>query len=108
MCRIEESQRRCSCWGAKSSATSLMQDAYLAWICSKAQSRTQIAHVGKQGLGVWPLIETVQGVEALAEIAGAKNVERLTYGALDFGVELGLKSGTTAANRMLDQVRSDC
>jgi (S)-citramalyl-CoA lyase len=32
-------------------------------------------------------------------------VERLTYGALDFGVELGLKSGTTAANRMLDQVR---
>lgn len=76
-----------------------------AVILPKAQSRTQVEHVGKQGLVVWPLIETVQGVEALAEIAGAKNVERLTYGALDFGVELGLKSGTTAANRMLDQVR---
>ncbi len=71
----------------------------------KAENRGQLDFLGRRGLSTWPLIETVKGIQCLAEVASGVGVKRLTYGALDFGVELGLKSGTAAANRMLDQMR---
>jgi (S)-citramalyl-CoA lyase len=71
----------------------------------KAESSEQIEHVAAHGKRVWPLIESAKGLEAIAEIAQATNVERLTFGALDMGLDLGLRSGTAAASRILDQVR---
>lgn len=76
-----------------------------AVILPKAESRDQVNYLGGRGLNIWPLIETAKGLAALGEIAAGINVQRLSYGALDFGVELGLKSGTVGANRMLDQIR---
>ncbi|WP_256585920.1 MULTISPECIES: CoA ester lyase [Pseudomonas] len=76
-----------------------------AVILPKAESRDQVEQVTAHGKRVWPLIESARGIEALTEIAQATNVERLTFGALDMGLDLGLRSGTAAATRIFDQVR---
>ncbi|MAL90215.1 MAG: CoA ester lyase [Pseudomonas sp.] len=76
-----------------------------AVILPKAESRRQVDQVADTGKAVWPLIESAEGMAQLDDIAQAHNVERLTYGALDMAVDLGLKAGTPAAERMFDQVR---
>jgi citrate lyase subunit beta/citryl-CoA lyase len=38
-----------------------------------------------------PLIETASGIDALREIAGAPNVERLVFGSIDFQFDLGIE-----------------
>jgi len=77
----------------------------VAVLLPKTESREQIEQVTARGMHVWPLIESAKGMEAIAEIAQATNVERLTFGALDLGLDLGLRSNTAGATRMLDQVR---
>jgi len=77
----------------------------VAVILPKAESREQVEQVTTHGKRVWPLIESAKGIEALAEIAQARNVERLTFGALDMSLDLGLRSSAAAAMRILDQVR---
>lgn len=76
-----------------------------AVILPKAESRTQIDRIGKTGKRVWPLIESATGVTQIAEIAKCHGTERLTYGALDLAVDLGLNASTPSAQRMFDQVR---
>jgi len=76
-----------------------------AVLLPKAESREQVDRVGRTGKRVWALIESLAGLDLIAEIAKGVNVERLTYGALDLGVDLGLKATSAAAQRMFDQVR---
>lgn len=76
-----------------------------AVLLPKAESRDQTDRVGQTGKRVWALIESVAGLDRVADIANGINVERLTYGALDLGVDLGLKATSAAAQRMFDQVR---
>ena len=71
----------------------------------KAESATQVAVAAACGKPVWPIIESACGLAALAEIAAAGGVERLSFGALDLGLDLGLASGTPGAERILDQAR---
>lgn len=71
----------------------------------KVESAAQVARATGCGKPVWPIIESAQGLIALAEIAAAKGVERLSFGALDLGLDLGLASGTAGAERILDQAR---
>lgn len=71
----------------------------------KAEHPEQIARVAKTGKGVMPIIESAQGLATLPALARAHGVRRLTYGGLDFSLELGLLSGSPAAERMLDHVR---
>ncbi len=71
----------------------------------KAESAAQVAVATACGKPVWPIIESARGLAALAEIAAADGVERLSFGALDLGLDLGLASGTAAAERILDQAR---
>lgn len=71
----------------------------------KAESARQVERVAECGKPVWPIIESALGLQRLEEIARAKGVERLTFGALDLGLDLGLASGTAAAERILDQSR---
>lgn len=71
----------------------------------KAESDAQIRHVATTGKPVWPIIESAQGVLAIAPIAACAAVQRLTYGALDLALDLGLSVGTPAADAMFDQVR---
>lgn len=71
----------------------------------KVESAAQVARVAVCGKPVWPIIESAAGLLALEEIARAEGVERLSFGALDLGLDLGLSSGSTAAERILDQAR---
>lgn len=71
----------------------------------KVESAEQVALAAASGRPVWPIIESALGLQALPAIAQAEAVERLSFGALDLGLELGLASGTAAAGRILDQAR---
>lgn len=71
----------------------------------KVESAAQVATVAACGKPIWPIIESAEGLLQLAEIARAAGVERLSFGALDLGLDLGLSSGSAAADRILDQAR---
>jgi (S)-citramalyl-CoA lyase len=71
----------------------------------KVESAGQVSTAAACGKSVWPIIESAKGLAALAEIAAADGIERLSFGALDLGLDLGLSSGTAAAERILDQAR---
>lgn len=71
----------------------------------KAESAEQVAHVVATGQPVWPIIESALGLQAIAAISQVCGVDRLTYGGLDMGLDLGLIAGTAGAECMLDQVR---
>lgn len=71
----------------------------------KVESAGQVAQVARCGKPIWPIVESAEGLHELASIAMADGVERLSFGALDLGLDLGLSSGTAAAERILDQAR---
>lgn len=71
----------------------------------KVESAAQVARVAVTGKPVWPIIESARGLHDLAAIASASGVERLSFGGLDLGLDLGLNSGSAAAERILDQAR---
>lgn len=71
----------------------------------KVESVAQVATVAACGKPLWPIVESARGLAALGEIAVAEGVERLSFGVLDLGLDLGLSSGSAAAERMLDQAR---
>lgn len=71
----------------------------------KVESAAQVADAAACGKPVWPIIESARGLAVLAEIAAAAGVERLSFGSLDLGLDLGLASGTPGAERILDQAR---
>lgn len=76
-----------------------------AVLLPKVESAVQVARAVGCGKPIWPIIESARGLAHLAEIAQAQGVERLSFGALDLGLDLGLASGTAGAERMLDQAR---
>lgn len=71
----------------------------------KVESAAQVARVAEAGKPIWPIIESAWGLYELPAIAAAKGVERLSFGGLDLALDLGLNSGTAAAERILDQAR---
>ncbi|MBM7061740.1 CoA ester lyase [Pseudomonas sp. UL073] len=71
----------------------------------KAERAAQVYGAASCGKPVWLLIESALGVLALPELAACAGVQRLSYGALDFALDLGLSTGTAAAEAMLDQLR---
>ncbi|MBD9399614.1 HpcH/HpaI aldolase/citrate lyase family protein [Pseudomonas sp. PDM11] len=73
----------------------------------KAESAEQCLRVSATGKPVWPIIESARGLLRLAQIAGAKGVQRLSFGALDLALDLNLNTGSAAAQIVLDQARYD-
>ncbi|WP_268800584.1 HpcH/HpaI aldolase/citrate lyase family protein [Pseudomonas huanghezhanensis] len=71
----------------------------------KVESAAHVAAVWQTGKPVWPIIESAKGLLALAQIAGAEGVERLSFGGLDLALDLNLNTGTPAAQAFLDQAR---
>ncbi|MCZ7561058.1 MAG: CoA ester lyase [Burkholderiaceae bacterium] len=58
----------------------------------KAERADDIAALRAAGAAtVLPLVESAAGFAALAAIAGAPGVQRLAFGSLDFGVDLGMR-----------------
>jgi len=77
-----------------------------ALLLAKTQNAAQVAAASAVGHPVIPLIESAAGVIALAAIAAAPGVNRLTFGALDLGLDLGLTPDSAAATTVFDQVRA--
>jgi len=71
----------------------------------KVESSMQVTAVAATGKPIWPIIESARGLLALAEIASAPGVERLSFGGLDLALDLNLSSGSDAAKFVLDQAR---
>jgi (S)-citramalyl-CoA lyase len=71
----------------------------------KAQSADQVGKVAAVGKPVLPIIESAGGVMALAELAGAAGVTRLSFGSLDLMLQTGTQPDTPAARVMLDHIR---
>ena len=76
-----------------------------AILLPKSEAPEQVSLAAATGKRVWPLIESAKGLHNLTAIAAAEGVERLTFGAVDLGLELGLRPGSPGASRVLDQVR---
>jgi (S)-citramalyl-CoA lyase len=79
--------------------------AVAAIVLPKAETAAQIEALATAGKPVWPLIETARGLLALPEIAACAGVERLTFGALDLAVDLGLREAGEGMQKVFDQVR---
>ncbi|AJO78163.1 CoA ester lyase [Pseudomonas sp. MRSN 12121] len=71
----------------------------------KVESAAQVATVAATGKRIWPIIESARGLLALAQIARAPAVQRLSFGGLDLALDLNLSSGSPAAQFALDQAR---
>lgn len=81
------------------------QPGVIGVLLPKVESAAQVAQAAASDKPIWPIIESARGLLQLASIARAAGVERLSFGALDLGLDLGLASGTAAAERILDQAR---
>ena len=81
------------------------QPGVVAVLLPKAESAAQVEQAAACGKPVWPSIESARGLLELPAIARARGVERLSFGALDLGLDLGLASDTAGAQRILDQAR---
>lgn len=71
----------------------------------KAESAAQVAAVAVTDKPIWPIIESARGILKLAEIAAGQGVQRLAFGALDYGLDLNLNLGSPAGQFVLDQAR---
>ena len=81
------------------------QPGVVAVLLPKAESAAQVELAAACGKPIWPIIESAKGLLELPAIVRAAGVERLTFGALDLGLDLGLASASVAALRILDQAR---
>ncbi|MBC3479536.1 CoA ester lyase [Pseudomonas sp. SWRI59] len=71
----------------------------------KAETVEQIRLAHATGKPVWPIIESARGLVALPQLAASVGVERLSFGSLDLGLDLNLRSGSEAAEQVLAHAR---
>jgi len=76
-----------------------------AILLPKAQSPAQVLAAGLTGKPIWPIIETARGLVALESIAQTEGVERLLFGSLDLGLDLGLTAGSLGGEAILAHAR---
>jgi len=71
----------------------------------KAESLAQVRHAAQTGIDIVPILETAAGVLNAAEIAATPGVQRLAFGSLDYGLDLGLTPDSEGAGVVLDHAR---
>lgn len=71
----------------------------------KAESADQVNDAAAAGKPVFPIIESARGIHAVGAIADAAGVSRLTFGALDLMLDLGVTPDTAGAALLLNDVR---
>jgi len=81
------------------------QPGVIGILLPKAESAEQIARAHATGKPVWPIIESAKGLAALPALACAPGVDRLSFGSLDLGLDLGLSTGSEAAEQVLGHAR---
>lgn len=76
-----------------------------AIVLPKAESADQVRRAAATGKPVIPIIESARGAVNLREIAAGPNVERMSLGNLDLGLDLGMTTDSAGAASVLDHVR---
>jgi (S)-citramalyl-CoA lyase len=76
-----------------------------AIVLPKAESADHVRRATAIGKPVIPIIESARGAANLREIAHAQHVDRLSFGHLDFTVDLDLRADSAGAAIVLDHVR---
>lgn len=71
----------------------------------KAESLAQVRHAAQTGVEIVPILETAAGIVNAAEIAATPGVQRLAFGGLDYGLDLGLTPDSEGAAVVLDHAR---
>lgn len=72
----------------------------------KAEFAADIGSVAAGGKPVYPIIESALGIANLAQVASAPGVARLSFGALDLGLDLAMDDESEGASFLLKQVRA--
>ncbi len=81
------------------------QPGVVGLLLPKVENAAQVAVAWHGGKPIWPIIESAKGLLALAQIAAAEGVERLSFGSLDLALDLDLNTESEAARQFLDQAR---
>lgn len=76
-----------------------------AVMLAKAEHPYEVRELVQSGHKVWPLIESARGLVNIGEIAAEPGVEVLSFGALDYCVQLRVDPASAAGQRQIDQVR---
>ncbi|MFF5864392.1 HpcH/HpaI aldolase/citrate lyase family protein [Pseudomonas sp. NPDC012596] len=71
----------------------------------KAETAEQIQLAHATAKPVWPIIESARGLVALPSLVNCKGVERLSFGSLDLGLDLNLRTASEAAEQVLTHAR---
>jgi (S)-citramalyl-CoA lyase len=71
----------------------------------KAESAHDVQRVAECGKPVLPIVESARGVTALAELAAAEGVDRLSFGSLDLMLDLNTRPDTAGADLLLNHIR---
>lgn len=72
----------------------------------KATEADEVERAAKIGKPVYPIIESAKGIMNIPSIVKVKGVARLSFGALDLGVDLGLDDESDGAQLLLNQMRA--
>jgi len=76
-----------------------------AVLLPKTESAAQVIAAAQAGHPVIAQIESARGIVALAEIVATPGLDRLSFGALDFGLDIGMVQDTPGAAAVLDHAR---
>ncbi|WP_422403261.1 HpcH/HpaI aldolase/citrate lyase family protein [Pseudomonas sp. GZD-209] len=80
-------------------------DAVRGILLPKAETVEHVQRAHATGKAIWPIIESARGLVALPQLAASAGVERLSFGSLDLGLDLNLRTGSEAAEQVLAQAR---
>ncbi len=72
----------------------------------KATEAEDVERVASIGKPVYPIIESAKGIVNIPSIVKVSGVARLSFGALDLGVDLGLDDESEGATLLLNQMRA--
>lgn len=76
-----------------------------AIVLPKAETQAHVRHAAQTGIDIVPILETAEGILNTAEIAATPGVQRLAFGSLDYGLDLGLTTDSEGAGVVLDHAR---
>ena len=71
----------------------------------KAETAEQVQTATAIGKPVWALIENAKGLLAVPAMAACPGLQRLSFGGLDLGLDIGMANGTPTAAMVYDQIR---
>lgn len=75
-------------------------------VLPKAESAVQVAQAARfSGKPIFPIIESARGIGQMNDIAATPLVERMTFGALDLMLDLGMTPDTNGAQFVLNEIR---